>query len=1091
MTVTNNFDSLVSLDSDTVITETSSLSTTDVAINELLNEQKLFLQFILDNINYGIIVLDQNLHVRLVNEAAKSISQLDDDFIAGYPHAAEGFTYTRDKGGYKNISDADWNVYLQQRVDELKQPTVQTKDIELIDNRIYRYSCTPLKDGGRLLTYADITENKLVEKELQKERNLLRTMMDAIPEKVYYKDRNSKFIFANKYISEYYGFSNPDELIGKSDFDIHPQKNAEVFFNSEQDLMASATTLLNHEESGVLQGEEVWFLAHKAPVYDSSGEVIGLAGISQDITSRKKSELALSRQNTYLNALHKTSLAIMARLELSELTKTIVEQTSSLINSDSFLYLPSEDGKYLYCGASWGDRQSLDDILITSGEGVVGKVWESKKALLVENYAQWQGQLQVHRQVYSGSVIAVPLGRGEDVIAVLGIGSHLEHFSQTEVEELENFAQTASIALENAQLNERTLKDLRRSKALYEVSQVLASEANTKLKLKTICEIIHAALDACWAVIDDYDTEKRNFQHLVLVDTPEFPLQALDHDNLVEESLMMWALRSKKGLLSSKYGVDQRESLEQQLIRKKQGIGSIAIVPLVIENQMPDKQRPDKQILDKQVNSTFAVMRRLDQPDFNQDDLNFVTTVVNQVAVARKQKQLVDTIDYQASYDSLTGLPNWNFFEDRLWHSIKTLEQEPDAKYRKFAVLCLDVDNFKLINDALGHDIGDVFLQELSRRLQNTINTEITLARMGGDEFALLIPDIKDIQTVHELARSYLSVFEHGYVLDGKQFTATGSIGISLYPDDGRDPSTLLKHADAAMYGAKAKGRNAVQQFRQHLADQSREQLTIESDLRLALNREEFLLHYQPQVDLHSGAVFGVEALIRWEHPQKGLISPGKFIPIAERNQMIIPMGEWVLREACRQNIRWQEEGRLITVSVNVAAMQFARADFVDTVIRVLNEVGLHPKYLEVEVTEGIVMHNIERVENHLDRLRYYGVSVALDDFGTGFSSLQYLQDLPFDKLKIDQSFVRKLGEVPSKENLATNPQLRKNTALIEHMLQLARGLDLKVIAEGIETAEQAAFLKELDCEQGQGYYFAKPCAAEKVFEESPFKEKQ
>ena len=1071
MTVTNNFNSKNSLDSEAMLTEATSI----LAINKQLEEQKLFLQLILDNIDYGIIVLDENLHIRLVNKAAKSIGNLEDDFISQYPHVREGFIYSRNKGAYDNIEESDWNVFIQQRLEELKQPLVLTRDIELLDKRMYRYCSTPLTDGGRLLTYTDITENKKVEKELQSERNLLRTMMDAIPEKVYYKDRDSKFVFVNKYSSEYYGFSNPDELIGKSDFDIHPQKNAEVFFEGEQDLMASGIALLNHEESGVLEGEEVWYLAHKAPVYDSSGEVIGLAGISQDITSRKKSELALSKQNTYLNALHKTSLAIMERLELSELTKTIAEQTSSLTNSDSFLYLPTEDGKHLYCAGSWGDRKSLDNILIASGEGVVGKVWESKSTLLVENYAQWSDQLQIHGQIYSGSVIAVPLGRGEDVIAVLGIASHLEdkRFSQTEVAELESFAHMASIALDNTQLNERMLQDLSRSKALYEVSQVLASEANTKVKLKAICEIIHSVLDACWVVIDDYDAEQNDFEQVVSVDAPDFPLQTLDHETYVEESLTLWVMRNKIGLLSSKYGVDEREGISLQRVRKKQGIGSITIVPLMMDNQ---------------VNSSFAVMRRLDQPDFNQDDLNFVTTVVNQVAVARKQKQLADTIDYQTSYDGLTGLPNRNFFEDRLWHSIKALENQRDIEGKKLAVLCLDVDNFKLINDTLGHDIGDVFLQELGKRLQNTIADEITFARMGGDEFAMLIPNVKESQNVTELAKSYLKVFEAAFVLDKKQFTTTGSIGISIYPDDGADPSTLLKHADVAMYGAKDKGRNTVQHFTQHLADQSREQLIIESDLRMALSREEFMLHYQPQVDISSGTLLGVEALIRWQHPQKGLISPGKFIPVAEKTQMIVPMGEWVLREACRQNICWQKEGHSITVSVNVAAMQFARADFVDTVIRILTEEGLAPEYLELEVTEGVVMDNIERVASHLERLRYFGISVALDDFGTGFSSLQYLQDLPFDKLKIDRSFIMKLGEFPVSENLVSentgvNPQLQKNKALIEHMMLLAKGLDLKVVAEGIETAEQAAFLKELNCEQGQGFYFARPCAPEKVFE--------
>jgi len=343
--VTNNIDTIVSLDNEAILSDSVSAAT----INSQFKQQLRFLQFILNDINYGIIVLDQNLHICLVNTVAKSISHFENEFIAKYPHVTEGFVYTRLKGGYGDISDNDWNAFIQHRLDELKQSEVQTRDIELIDKRVYRYSSIPLIDGGRLLTYSDITENKIIEKELQSECNLLRTIMDSIPEKVYYKDRDSKFVFANKYYFDYFGFSSSDELIGKTDFDIHPQKNAQIFFDTEQELMANRTTLIDHEDGGGAYGEGNWFLVNKAPVFDSDGKVIGLAGISQDITRRKQSEIALSQQNTYLNALHKTSLAIMERLELSELTKTIVEQTSLLTNSDSFLYLPTEDGKHLYC----------------------------------------------------------------------------------------------------------------------------------------------------------------------------------------------------------------------------------------------------------------------------------------------------------------------------------------------------------------------------------------------------------------------------------------------------------------------------------------------------------------------------------------------------------------------------------------------------------------------------------------------------------------------------------------------------------------------------------------------------------------------
>jgi len=439
-----------------------------------------------------------------------------------------------------------------------------------------------------------------------------------------------------------------------------------------------------------------------------------------------------------------------------------------------------------------------------------------------------------------------------------------------------------------------------------------------------------------------------------------------------------------------------------------------------------------------------------------------------------ERKLAEQKISQLAYFDSLTRLPNRQSFLDRLGREVRIAQRGG----KKLAVLFMDLDGFKGINDTMGHNTGDLILQWAADRLQKGIRpddmvsratddkAEVEIARLGGDEFTALIPNIAKPEEALLVAHRLRELMRRPFMLDGREVVLTASIGIALYPDDGEDAASLLKHADTAMYHAKDKGRDNCQFYSTSLTQRAQHRLNLESDLRQALARTEFSLVYQPQIDLASGCIHSVEALIRWNHPERGTISPMDFIPLAEENGMIVPIGEWVLRTACMDAARWQHAGYGLRVAVNLSPMQFKDPDLIKTVIDILAQTGLAPELLELEVTEGAVMEDSGATLATLEAFSSHGVQIALDDFGTGYSSMNYLKRMPLNNLKVDQSFVQGL------------PHDRDNYAIVRAILSLAKNLGFSVTAEGVETREQAETLKSLACETLQGYYFSRPVPA-------------
>ena len=438
---------------------------------------------------------------------------------------------------------------------------------------------------------------------------------------------------------------------------------------------------------------------------------------------------------------------------------------------------------------------------------------------------------------------------------------------------------------------------------------------------------------------------------------------------------------------------------------------------------------------------------------------------------AIQRQQTEEVIRYRASHDLLTGLPNRASFDEKLALALKEVRRDHTPNPPLLVVMFLDLDQFKGINDTLGHTIGDELLREVAQRIKETIHPHTVFSRWGGDEFTLLIPHINRLAQATQEAASILSALEPPFNLHGHELFISASIGIAIYGEDSPDAESLIKNADLALYRAKSFGRNNYQVYDRTIASQSPESLAIERKLRFALDRQEFVLYYQPQVNIYTQKIVGVEALIRWNSADSGFTSPGIFIPLAESSCLIIPIGEWVLRQACQQVRKWQGLVRNIRMGVNLSPKQFRQSRLIETIAQILQETHLDPDGLELEITESAAIEDFDYTQAVMKELKQLGIHLSIDDFGTGHSSLSRLQFLPLNTLKIVQSFLRDLS------------RNTKAPHILSSIVSLGQALGLKLIAEGVENATQVEFLKSIHCDCAQGFFFHKPLPAEQVNE--------
>ena len=449
------------------------------------------------------------------------------------------------------------------------------------------------------------------------------------------------------------------------------------------------------------------------------------------------------------------------------------------------------------------------------------------------------------------------------------------------------------------------------------------------------------------------------------------------------------------------------------------------------------------------------------------------STLERSIRYAIERNRLLEQLEeskrlqrHLAYHDALTILPNRHLLHDRLQQALAQSKRSGKLA----ALLFLDLDGFKRINDTLGHGIGDLLLKSVAKRLKTTVRQVDTVARLGGDEFTVVLLEINHAQDAKDVAQKILKVISEPYKIEEHELFVTASVGISIYPDDGSDIESLIRKADIAMYRAKGQGKNNYQVYNLSMDAKFFERLTLENSLRKAVENEELVAYYQPQVDLRTGEITGVEALVRWQHQKFGLVPPDKFIPLAEETGVILEIDEWMMKTACRQIKNWEREGIAnIRVAVNLSTRQFRQKNLTEKVAQILNDSAVQPKNLCLEITENEVMHNIETTVEILQALKKMGVLLSLDDFGTGYSSLSYLKRFPIDIIKIDRTFVNGI------------PSDRDDTAISTAIVVLAHSMELQVIAEGVEKSEQIAFLQSLQCDEIQGFYFSRPLNAETV----------
>ncbi len=450
----------------------------------------------------------------------------------------------------------------------------------------------------------------------------------------------------------------------------------------------------------------------------------------------------------------------------------------------------------------------------------------------------------------------------------------------------------------------------------------------------------------------------------------------------------------------------------------------------------------------------------------NYTETNEVTEIISVSRDITERKETEERLLYLANFDSLTGLPNRALFRDRLRRAVARTQRND----KKLALFFIDLDRFKTINDSLGHHAGDQLLRSVARRLKQFARKGDTIARLGGDEFTVIIDAIDSAADAAIVAEKILELMSPPFKLDGHEVVVSPSIGITVFPDDGDNMRSLLKNADTAMYRSKGKGGNCFEFYTPDMNAKAYESLVLENNLRHALEKEEFRLYFQPQIDLHTKNIIGIEALLRWQHPEQGLLKPEQFIPFTEETGLIEPIGEWVLQEACNAAKKWQTQGLApIRIAVNLSLRQFVANNFVGKVAKTLAETGLDAKYLELEITESFLAHNVAQATETLKELHNLGVQLSIDDFGTGYSSLNYLKQFPVNTLKIDRSFVR---------DISTDPD---GATIAEAIIAMGQSLRLNVIAEGVEREEQVNFLRSHGCDWVQGYLFSVPLPEDEI----------
>jgi diguanylate cyclase (GGDEF)-like protein len=780
-------------------------------------------------------------------------------------------------------------------------------------------------------------------------------------------------------------------------------------------------------------------------------------------------------------ALSATNEAIMRAKSRNELYELVCEAAAKggRFNSASILLAQAGSDHFTITASAGPTAHNARRLKVSTneahaeGRGVCGTAFRTRRASVANDFltnARSAAFQQAIQSEGARSGAAFPLLIEQQPVGVmLFISSEPDTFTAEFTELLQRLADNVAFALGNFDRADEKARSEKQKERLARMLAALSATNEAIVRARSRQQLFELVCDAAAQGGRFTSTNialvrpDRDFMEIVAAAGPtaasarsaQISINEADPEG---QGLSGNAFRSGKPRIANDYLANE-ETRAFHARARRDGARSGASFPLIVGGRVigvmlfvsseKDTFTPEfVELLERMTNNVSFALKNFDRAD--------------------EKRKADERIEYLASHDSLTGLPNREMFNGLLRHTIETAERHA----RKFSLLFIDLDRFKVINDSLGHEAGDMLLVEVAHRLRGTLRASDVVARLGGDEFVVVLEETGERDTVEEIAGELLSTLSQPVQLSGHECHTTASIGIAIYPTDGTDAQTLTKNADMAMYLAKEDGKNGFRFFSRDIKVQSIERLTLETALRRALERDQFSLHYQPKIDMLTGQITGVEALLRWEHPDLGIVSPMQFIPLAEETGLIVPIGRWVLKEACAQNMAWQRRGlRPVSMAVNLSPRQFADPHLLQDVDEALVASGMSAVLLQLEVTESMVMRNVSRAVRVLDAIQNRGIRIAIDDFGTGHSSMSLMKQFPIDTIKIDRSFVRDLADDP------------EDQAIAQAIISMGKALGMTVVAEGVETVEQQGFLRDHGCDEMQGFIVSRPVPARDVAE--------
>ncbi|WP_017719113.1 EAL domain-containing protein [Kamptonema formosum] len=884
----------------------------------------------------------------------------------------------------------------------------------------------------------ELMQRKQAEAALQESQRKLAHLIDSLPGIVFSCANDPEWSL--RYLSEgvvaLTGYKAA-ELVGKSrllsyNCITHPEDLPKVLQAIEA-AIASKQPYVVEYRIRTKSGQEKWLWEKGSGVFDSTGTAVGIEGFITDITGRVQAEVALR--------------------QAEQKYRSIFE------NAVEGIFQTTPDGRYLTANPMLARIYGYDSPaeLISTLTDIQRQLYADPNRrlqfmrLLQEDDAVWDFESQVYRK--DGSVIwisenarAIRDARGE-LLGYEGTVADITGRKQAEIE-LHKRDRLLSGA---AEAMNHLLTDTNHRSAVSKALATLGPAAGADRVCIWECHAGAGTGKPTASLEFEWVRDGNDLMGMVSWLLPAFPPAGETSD---------WELG--KGFSYPQCPVPgAKEAVPDSMLALLSaglpvsgcvpcGYGSISVllVPVRLENEFW---------------GYISFEDRLAERRWHKSEESILVALAASIGGALERHRTEEKIRHQACHDRLTGLPNRQVLDSRLPVAIEGTRLRENL----LAVIFLDLDRFKIINDTLGHPVGDRLLQNAALRLRSCLREGDTIVRWGGDEFILLLPHLSSAEDAAQIAQRIIETLAPAFDIEGHQLYVTSSIGIALYPPDGKDAETLIKNADTALYRAKEQGRNNYQLYSPEMNSGGTELLILDNSLHRALERGEFQVYYQPQFDTDTGLITRMEALLRWAHPERGLISPETFIPLAEENGLIVPLGKWVLQTACAQNKAWIDAGlALVRVAVNLSARQFQQPDLVEMVAQVLQETGLEPQYLELEITETTAMRDVEFTRSTIDLLQRMGISISMDDFGIGYASLSYLKKFPFHTLKIDRAFVRDMTASPT------------DAAIVKAIIALGAALDLSVVAEGIETEAQRDLLRSLQCREMQGYLFSPPLTA-------------